>query len=204
MPAAPRVAANAASARIVRSAVGSKAGAKKAQTCQRITGDASTTPAYRLTVSETVKGSATPRVTRCRWPAGSGRFSQVRSREWKANATIVVMASTLNTTKRRPRSSSRCSASVASSRWPRRRGRRLMPMLGGLALGRLRDGCGQFGRRELRRRLRRGVTCDRVFELPHTRSERAPDLRQPSAAEEHQRDEKDKDDVPRLCKSGHV
>src|ERR671937_1150419 len=195
MPAAPRVAANAARARIVRSAVGSKAGAKKAQSCQRITGDASTTPAYRLTVSETVNGSATPRVSSWRWPAGSGRFSQPRTREWNANVTIVVTASTPNTTKRRPRSSSKCSASVASSPWPRRRGSQLIARLGGLALDRLRSGSGRLGRCELLRGLR-GVTCDRVLELPHSRSERAPDLRQLAAAEEHQRDEKDQDDVP--------
>jgi hypothetical protein len=37
-------------------------GGEDLQTCQRTTGDASTTPAYRLTVSETVNGSATPSV----------------------------------------------------------------------------------------------------------------------------------------------
>jgi hypothetical protein len=60
--------------------------AKKAQGCQRITGEASTAPGYRLTVGDTVKGSATPRVSRWRCPAGNGRFSHASRREWIANA----------------------------------------------------------------------------------------------------------------------
>src|SRR4051812_11902539 len=196
--------ANAARPSIFRSAVGSRAGAKKAQTCQRITGDARTTPAYRLTVSETVKGSATPRVARCRWPVGSGRASQARSHAWKLNATIVVVVSAPRMTKRRARNSSRCSASVVSSPCGRRRGSQLIVPLVVLALGRLRNERRRLGRSKLLGRARGVVTCDRVLELPHPISERAPDLRQPSAAEEQQRDHEDQDDVPRLCKSCHV
>jgi hypothetical protein len=48
------------------------------------------------------------------------------------------------------------------------------------------------------------MTRDRFLELPHAHPERAPNPRQLFAAEEHQRDEKDQNDVRRLCEASHV
>src|SRR4051812_12993624 len=98
----------------------------------------------------------------------------------------------------RQRSSSRCSASVASSPWPRRRGSCFIPPLDGLALA-----FGLGGRKRLRRGRLVVVTRDRVLELAHTGTERPTDLRQTLAAEEQQRDQQDEDDVPGLRQSGH-
>src|SRR6185437_12089081 len=109
-------------------------------------------------------------------------------------------------TKSRPRSSSRCSASVASSPWPRRRGSLLIGGLGGrLVLGRRRRRrCDRgLGGRELGLRLGSRVTRHRVLELAHTRAERAPDLRQSFATEQQQRDQEEEDDVPGLRESSH-
>jgi len=73
-----------------------------------------------------------------------------------------------------------------------------------LALGRLRNERRRFGWSKLLGRTRGMGACDRVLELPHPTSERAPDLRQSPPAEEQQRDHEDQDDVPRLCKSCHA
>src|SRR2546423_11183625 len=105
-------------------------------------------------------------------------------------------------TKSRPRSSSRCSPSVASSVWPRRRGSLAMSLLDGLALGRRcrRRRCRRLrrlGGRKLRRGVVvRGVARYGVLELAHPVSERLADLRQPLAAEEEQRDQEKQDNVP--------
>ena len=98
----------------MRSNFASTAGAKKLQSCQRTTGSARTSPAYMHTVSVVVNGSAMPSVTG-RVPSGSGWLSQSRILLWKTYATIVPTPTAPMTTKSRPRSSSRCSSSVASS-----------------------------------------------------------------------------------------
>src|SRR6266404_4789489 len=98
-------------------------------------------------------------------------------------------------TMRRLRNSSRCSSSVASSPWSRRRGSLAIVALGGRVVlgGRGR----RLGGRELGGRVRR-IAGDRVLELAHPRSERATHLRQPLRAEEEQDDSKQDGDMCRL------
>src|SRR5580765_8237801 len=151
----------------------------------------------------TVNGSATPVVRSLWWSGGSGRSSQLRTWSLKTKATADARAIAPSMTKSRPRSSSRCSPSVASSAWPRRRGSPAMSLLDGLALGRR---CRRRRCRRLRRLggrklglhdvVVRGVARYGVLELAHPVSERLADLRQPLAAEEEQRDQEKQDNVP--------
>src|SRR3954466_11970506 len=53
---------------------------------------------------------------------GGGWFSQCSSRSWKTYVTMNAAASAPSTMNSRVRSSPRCSTSVASSPWRRRRG----------------------------------------------------------------------------------
>src|SRR6478609_6019351 len=146
----------------------------------------------------TVNGSATPVVRSLWWSGGSGRSSQLRTWSLKTKATADARAIAPSMTKSRPRSSSRCSPSVASSAWPRRRGSPAMSLLDGLALGRRCRRRRRLGGRKLRLRdvVVRGVARYGVLELAHPVSERLADLRQPLAAEEEQRDQEKQDDVP--------
>ena len=81
------------------------------------------TAVARLTLTAVVNGSVTPSVTRL-LSSGSGRVSQSISRSW--NAKEIANAGTIakSAITRRVRNSPRCSTSVASSPWPRRRGKR--------------------------------------------------------------------------------
>src|SRR4051794_2513540 len=87
---------------------------------------------------------------------------------------------------RRARSSPRCSTSVASSPWRRRRGSLAM-CLGGRGGRRLVAG----GARQLGLLV---VTGDRVLELAHPAPERAADLGQSLGPEHEQRDDQDDDE----------
>src|SRR6266516_6325210 len=108
----------------------------------------------------------------------------------------------------RDRSSSRCSTSVASSLWPRRRGSRFMATGASLlrdfvVLARLR------GRRRRRLGGRRGLrqlrlvivivvlAADGVLELAHPFAERLPDFRQALRTEEKQREQQQSGDLER-------
>ena len=108
--------------------------------------------------------------------------------------------------KRRCRSSSRCSTSVASSPWPRRRGgasKRIgSSLVDGFVLARQRGGHGGSSS------ARPGscvvcvgsgfvVPADRVLELAHPLAERAADLRQALRAEEQERQQQEADDLER-------
>ncbi len=88
---------------------------KNAQTCQRITGITSRTPAQMLSQMDVMNGSPGLRVTSCRCFFGSGCSSQWIRWRWKTNATIVATTTAPMQVKSRWRSSSRCSTSDASS-----------------------------------------------------------------------------------------
>src|SRR6188474_135691 len=107
--------------RITRSKCGSTAGARNAHACQRRIGNAIAIAAMKLTFTEVVNGSVTPRVTSF-LSFGSGPVSHSMIRSWKTNVTMKIGMIANSATIRRERNSSRCSTSVASSPWPRRRG----------------------------------------------------------------------------------
>src|SRR5215217_2744350 len=87
----------------------------------------------------------------------------------------------------RARSSPRCSTSVASSPWRRRRGSTLIG-LGRRGWGLVRGASRQLGLLVVR------AAGDRVLELAHALAERAPDLGEALGAEDEQRDDEDHDE----------
>src|SRR6476659_6588952 len=177
------------------------AGARNAHSCQRMTGKAIASPTQRLITIEVRNGSATPRVVGLRC-FGSGPFSQWMILTWNANATPNPTQSAISETTSRPRSSPRCSTSVASSPWRRRRGG-LIALRVGLRRG--RDGF--LGLRGgLSRQLRRRVVVlarNRILELAHTLPERLAHLRQPLRAEDQQDDHEQDCDFPGTNPSRH-
>ena len=122
MPATSRAVENATKTTTVRCACSSTAGARKLQSCQSTTGRASASPAARLTFTDVRNGSATPSVIGRAIRSGNGWLSQWINRWWNTNAIVKPTTSAPSETKIRARSSSRCSTSVASSPWRRRRG----------------------------------------------------------------------------------
>src|SRR4051812_27796286 len=119
---------------------------------------------------ETVNGSSTPNVIGGCLLAGNGRFSQLSRRPWNAYVTAKAAAIVIRQMIRRARSSPRCSTSVASSPWRRRRGSRL---IASAWRGRRVVRCGP-------RQLRLVVLAGhRVLELAHPAAERAADLGEP-------------------------
>src|SRR6186713_2581730 len=188
--------------RITRSKCGSTAGARNAHACQRRIGNAIAIAAMKLTFTEVVNGSVTPRVTSF-LSFGSGPVSHSMMRSWKANVTMKIGMIANSATIRRERNSSRCSTSVASSPWLRRRGshRRIIAgfsLAHGLALRlrlRLRDGLGGGGRELDLRRRRRGLHRVRVdpahavLELAHPLAERAAHLGEALGSEHQEKDD---------------
>src|SRR5262245_30606718 len=96
-------------------------------------------------------------------------------------------ASALSAMNSRARSSPRCSTSVASSPWRRRRGSTLMALLRGRRRGLVPGARRQLG-------LLVVAAADRVLELAHALAERAPDLREALWPEHEQRDDEDHDE----------
>ena len=78
-------------------------------------------PAIRLTLTDVVNGSVTPSVTSF-LSFGSGPVSHSMICSWNANVTRKIGTIARSAMMSRERSSSRCSTSVASSPWSRRRG----------------------------------------------------------------------------------
>src|ERR671939_257569 len=112
---------------------------------------------------------------------------------------MKASASPPSATMSRARSSSRCSTSVASSPYRRRRGT-LITVLG--------DGVSLALARRRRHGLVRGfelavnrlsvvvVAADGILELAHSATERATDLRQALRSEKEQREKEQEDDLP--------
>src|SRR5262245_19057036 len=96
-------------------------------------------------------------------------------------------ASALSAMNSRARSSPRCSTSVASSPWRRRRGSTLMALLRGRRRGLVPGARRQLG-------LLVVAAADRVLELAHALAERAPDLGEALRPEHEQRDDENHDE----------
>ena len=135
-----------------------------------------------------VNGSSTPNVTGGRLSAGSGRFSHSSRRPWNAYVTANAATTATRQMIRRARSSPRCSTSVASSPWRRRRGSRLIAYADGRRSLVRRPGGGNSGLLV--------IAGDRVLELAHAATERTSDLGQSLRPEDEQRDDQE-DDQPR-------
>src|SRR6266536_1602499 len=205
MPPTSSKVASATNTDITRWLCSSIAGARNAQTCQRMNGSASRKPASSEIFTEVRNGSAGLNVVGLPNPFGSGRFSQSRIRPWNEYATTKPMLSATSDTTMRARNSPRCSTRVASSPWRRRRGSRATELgRGGVVLARRcrRRRRRLRGRRQLRRRLL-VLAADGVLELPHALPERAPHLREPLRAEHEQHDEKQNRELPWSDPTGH-
>src|SRR5213593_1621032 len=101
--------------------------------------------------------------------------------------TTVTLSSEMTS---RVRSSPRCSTSVASSPWRRRRGRSLIALRVALGRGRNRVLRLSLGCRRQLWRLVLVLAGDRVLELAHALAERASHLGQPLRAEDEEDDYK--------------
>src|SRR4051812_1734146 len=153
------------------------------------------------TLTDVKNGSVTPNVTIC-LSFGSGFVSQSISSPLNAKQNGNAISIAPIAMKRRARSSPRCSTSVASSPWSRRRGSRFHAMarrvLDGVVLARRRArrsrGHGALGgarRDDLAIVVVVVLAADRLLELAHPAAERAAHLGQPLRAEDQQRGEQD-------------
>src|SRR5437870_707097 len=173
-------------------------------------GKAAPKPTQRLILNVTRNGSTTPNVVRRFFlSAGSGPLSHCRMWCWKTNATAPQTTRATSETMMRDRNSSRCSTSVASSPWRRRRGNLIcQARLGGVVLacrrwsGRLAGrGCLELGADLVDVLVGAG---HRILELAHSLTHGAADLRQPLRAEEQERQQQQKDDLAGSDVSEHA
>src|SRR5436190_8746542 len=143
-------------------------------------------------MNDVMNGSATPNVTGLPWNrSGSGLFSQCS--RWARNAYVTAnaRATAISEMTSRERNSPRCSTSVASSSWRRRRGSRFID--GTLRNGRVVLARGGQFRAYLVRLL--VLAGDRLLELPHSLPQRAADLGHALGAEDEEDHDEEEDDL---------
>src|SRR4051794_11356098 len=205
IPPAASTAAAPARPAIVRSTRSESAGARNDHTCHSTIGSASRNPAQRLTFSETMNGSATPKVTGWRCSGGSGRVSASISRPWTANATAKPAPTATADTATRARSSPRWSTrSPAWSRVTRRGSRRRTLRRLPLRCPHRLDG-GSRERRALELHVVARFVAARhgALELAHPAPERAAHLGQALRAEDEQHDEPEDDQLRQSDEAWH-
>src|SRR5829696_922093 len=205
MPPTASAAAAPASPAIVRSTRSERAGARNDQTCHSTIGSASRKPAARLTFSETMNGSATPKVTGWRCSGGSGRVSASIRRPCTANATAKPAPTATAATATRARSSPRWStrspaASRATRRGSRRRTLRRLPLR---CPHRLDGGSRERRALELDIAARLVAAGDRALELAQPAAERAAHLPQALRPEDEQHDEAEHDQLRQSDEAWH-